>query len=506
MFKKVLVANRGEIAVRVIRALRFMNIRSVAVYSDADSEAMHVALADESYRIGPPSPAESYLNQDAIIKVAKNSGAEAIHPGYGFLSENSNFVKMCEENGIVFIGPSSMTLELTGNKSKCRENAAKIGVPVTPGSKGVIESIDEALEVAEDIGYPVMIKSAFGGGGLGIREAENREQLKEEWNRAISEAKNAFGRASLYLEKLVKPARHIEIQIFSDKYGNFVHLGERECSIQRRHQKLIEITPSPIIDDETRNRVGEYALKVARSVKYLNAGTVEFLRGSDGQFYFMEVNSRLQVEHPITEETTGVDIVVEQVNVAGGEPLSFSQPLIKHEGAAIECRITAEDPLNDFTPDSGVVRELRIPGGNGVRVDTALMEGVRIPEFYDSLIAKVITRGKNLDDARKRMIVALQEFNVSGIRTTLPFHLHVLNSEPFSTWKLDTNFIEENDIVGSLKREEQEKRSESAKRVAAIVAYLLSKGIHKQLKFETGEDKRTKITLNKSGGRFIDYI
>ena len=505
MFRKVLVANRGEIAVRVIRALKYLSVGSVAVYSDADAGAMHVGLADEAVRIGPPPPAESYLNHESIIMAAKKKGAEAIHPGYGFLSENADFVKACEENGIVFIGPRSSTLLLTGNKSKCRQKAASVGVPTTPGSRGEIGDIKEAIDLAEKVGYPVMLKSAFGGGGLGIREANNAGELEELWSRAMSEARNAFGRGSLYIEKLVRPARHIEIQILSDGHGNFVHLGERECSIQRRHQKLIEITPSPVVDEETRARIGEYALKVAKAVGYVNAGTVEFLRDSDGKFYFMEVNSRLQVEHPITEEVTGIDLVAEQVRIASGEYLSFTQSEIVHEGAAIECRITAEDPLNDFAPDSGLVKDLRLPGGRGVRVDTALFEGYRVPEYYDSLIAKVVAKGRDLEDARRRMLVALDGFSIAGIKTTIPFHISVLNSNAFSNWRLSTGFIEENDVIGNLRRMEEKRKIETLQLGAAVAAYLFLKGVHRELRLEEESSKQARRrTVHWEGGRFFD--
>lgn len=503
MYKKILVANRGEIAVRVIRTLKKMGIRSVAVYSDVDQDAMHASLADEAFRLGPPNPAESYLNQNAIIEIARRSGAEAIHPGYGFLAENSSFVSLCEENGIEFIGPSSKTLQLTGNKSRCREIAASEGVPVSPGSKGTVSDVEEALGVAEKVGYPVMLKSAFGGGGLGIREVRNSSELRASWEIAIGEAKNAFGRASLYIEKLVKPARHIEVQVLADKHGNIIHLGERECSIQRRHQKLIEMTPSPAVDEKTREKIGEYAVRIARAVGYRNAGTVEFLRGSQGNFYFMEVNSRLQVEHPITEEVTGLDIVKEQVRIAMGEELPLSQKDVVRRGAAIEIRINAEDPINNFSPDSGKVMDLRLPGGRGIRVDTALYPGFSVPEYYDSLVVKLIARGEDLEEARRAILSALEETVIKGIKTNIIFHKVVLESQEFASWNLSTDFIEENRIIERIKRRAEEERRGKALIGAVILSSMLSRGVHKTVTSTKVEQGQRRVT---SRGRFYDAI
>jgi len=501
MFRKVLVANRGEIAVRIIRTLKLMNVRSVAVFSDVDRNSVHVSMADEAYSIGPSSPQQSYLNKEVLVETAIKSGADAIHPGYGFLAENSKFADLCEKKGLAFIGPSSATLELTGNKSRCREIASSIGVPVTPGSKGEVNDIDTAKRIAEEIGYPILVKSAFGGGGKGIREASNDKQLEDVWNLALGEAQGSFGRASLYIEKLIKPARHIEMQMLADRYGKVLYLGERECSIQRRHQKLIEITPSPVVGEIDRKKLGDYAIKIAKAVSYTNAGTVEFLRDESGRFYFMEINSRLQVEHPITEEVTGIDLVKEQLTVASGERLSFEQDEIKPSGAAIECRITAEDPLNDFAPDSGFVHRLRLPAGRGVRVDSFLDEGTRIPEYYDSLVAKIITKGRSLDEARKLMLVALDELEISGVKTNVTFHKEVLTSDAFINWHLSTDFIQEEQILEKIKKKELEKNSKLELYGAIILSVMLSKGIHKDMEVKQGNNRKKNCVRD---GRFFD--
>ncbi|MEM0117084.1 MAG: acetyl-CoA carboxylase biotin carboxylase subunit [Conexivisphaerales archaeon] len=503
LFRKVLVANRGEIAVRVIRTLKLLGIQSVAVYSEADKDSMHVGMADEAYPIGQSAPQQSYLNKELLVETALRAGADAIHPGYGFLAENSEFAGLCEKRGVTFVGPSSRTLELTGNKSKCRELASSVGVPITPGSKGEVQEISKAKEIAEKIGYPVLVKSAYGGGGRGIREVKNSKQLEEIWNLALGEAAGSFGRASLYIEKLVKPARHVEMQIIADSYGKVVYLGERECSIQRRHQKLIEITPSPVINEADRKKLGEYAVKIARAVSYTNAGTVEFLRDSEGNFYFMEVNSRLQVEHPITEEVTGIDIVREQIAVASGERLNLEQEQIRPAGAAIECRITAEDPLNDFAPDSGTISSVRFPGGRGVRVDSYVTSGTRVPEYYDSLVAKIITKANTLDEARKLMLVALDELSIEGIKTNIPFHKEVLSHDSFINWQLNTDFIQDNAIIERLKRKEEERVRRIELYGAMALSVMLSRGIHLQTEQtrNTGRNKRI-----VRGERFFDVV
>jgi acetyl-CoA carboxylase biotin carboxylase subunit len=503
MFNKVLVANRGEIAVRIIRTLKLMDIKSVAVFSDADKDATHVAMADEAYSIGPSSAQQSYLNKELLVETAIASGADAIHPGYGFLAENSEFASLCEKKGLVFIGPSASTLELTGNKSRCREIASSIGVPVIPGSKGIVNDLDEAKAVAEEIGYPILVKSAFGGGGRGIREAKDDKQLEDIWNLALGEARGSFGRASLYLEKLVKPARHIEMQILADKHGKVLYLGERECSIQRRHQKLIEITPSPVVKEADRKELGDFAVKMAKAVSYTNAGTVEFLRDETGRFYFMEINSRLQVEHPITEEVTGIDLVREQLTVASGEKLSLEQGEIRPSGASIECRITAEDVLNDFAPDSGLVSKVSLPGGRGVRVDSYLRNGTIIPEYYDSLVAKIITRGKTLEEARKLMLIALDELEIVGVKTNIAFHKEVLTSEAFINWQLSTDFIQEERILEKIQRKESERKRKLELYGAIALSVMLSKGIHRDAEIE--QEKRKKGSYVRSR-RFFDLV
>jgi acetyl-CoA/propionyl-CoA carboxylase len=504
MFRKVLVSNRGEIALRIIRTLKVLGIRSVAIYSDADRESLHVRVADESYRVGSSPPSESYLNQKEIVSISVRSGADAIHPGYGFLAENSEFAALCEAQGVKFIGPSAETLSRTGNKSRCRQIASSAGVPVPPGSREPIADVEDALSLAEEIGYPLLLKSAYGGGGIGIREVWNRRELQYGWSRALSEAKNAFGRSELYVEKMIRPARHIEVQVLSDGKGSFIHLGERECSIQRRHQKLIELTPSPVVDDRDRRRLAEYAISVAKAVGYRNAGTVEFLRDEEGGFYFIEVNSRLQVEHPITEEVTGVDIVQEQLRIASGEGLSISQSDVVSNGAAIECRITAEDPLMDFAPDSGKVTELRFPGGKGIRVDSALYTGCTVPEFYDSLVAKVIARGKSLDESRRRISVALDEFHIAGVKTSIPFLKEVLDCKEFQSWRLSTNFIEECKILERLRKKAEAQRSENVRLGAAIAASLLYRGVHKVVAFDSGKGVARRYEFKVGRGRYFD--
>ncbi|MDG6928681.1 MAG: acetyl-CoA carboxylase biotin carboxylase subunit [Nitrososphaerota archaeon] len=486
MFSKVLVANRGEIAVRVIRTCKRLGVKTVAVYSDADREALHCGLADEAYRVGGAAPAESYLNAAAIVSLAKKAGAEAVHPGYGFLSENSDFARACEEEGIVFVGPSSATLTAAGNKVECKKLAGSEGVPVIQSTLRPVRSAEEAAEAAEGFGYPVLLKSAFGGGGLGIREVGGPKEIFESWGRAVNEAAGAFGRSSIYVEKLIRPARHVEVQILSDGKGRTIHLGERECSIQRRHQKLVEITPSPAIDGEMRDRIGQYAIKVARAIGYRNSGTVEFLLDAQGGFHFMEVNSRLQVEHPITEAVTGLDLVAEQLSVAAGEGMSLTQDEVRMNGAAIECRINAEDPLAGFAPSAGVVEGLRIPGGNGIRVDTALYRGWAVPEHYDSLVAKLVAWGRGLDEARRRMSVALEEFEISGFSTTVRFHREVMNSEAFAAWRLSTDFLAETGIIEKMVREAAAEKERRMRLGAAVAGILMDMGIHKVLELEDG--------------------
>ncbi|NYE58710.1 acetyl-CoA carboxylase biotin carboxylase subunit [Carboxydothermus ferrireducens] len=442
MFKKVLVANRGEIAVRIIRALREMGISSVAVYSEADRESLHVKLADEAICIGPKESNRSYLNIPAIISAALVTGAEAIHPGYGFLAENAAFAEAVEASGLTFIGPPPRAIELMGDKATARQTMIAAGVPVVPGSKKVVENVEEAVAIAREIGYPVMLKASAGGGGKGMRIAQNDEDLAKAFITARTEAQNAFGNPDVYLEKYVEEPRHIEIQVLGDKHGNYVYLFERDCSIQRRHQKLIEEAPSPFVDPILREKMGEAALKACRAVDYYSAGTVEFLVDRNKNFYFMEMNTRIQVEHPVTEFITGVDLIKEQIKIAAGEKLSISQKDLKINGWAIECRINAEDPEKNFMPSPGTVTEYLPPGGNGVRVDSFLYSGYKVVPYYDSLVAKVITWGQNREEAISRMQRALLEMRVEGIKTTIPFHLKVLENAFFRKGEVYTNFVQ----------------------------------------------------------------
>lgn len=442
MFKKILIANRGEIACRVIRACREMKIKTVAVYSEADKNALHVRMADEAYFIGASPSSKSYLRWEKIIEVAKQSGAEAIHPGYGFLSENSEFVREVTNQGITFIGPPPEAMEGMGGKMSARKIAIEAGVPIVPGTTEPLKSADEALEVANEMGFPVMLKASAGGGGKGMRLVESEADLKNALEAAQSEATASFGDDAVYVEKAVVCPRHIEIQIFSDKHGNHVHLGERECSIQRRHQKVIEECPSPIGDADLRQKMGECAVLVAKAVNYVGAGTVEFLVSDlDKSFYFLEMNTRLQVEHPVTELVTGIDLVREQINVAFGEKLSFTQDEIRMNGHAIECRVYAEDPENNFLPSPGKITRLRLPQGSGVRDDGGIYEGSEISIYYDPMISKFCVFGRNRAEAIDRMRRALQEYEVGGIKTTLPFFREVVEDTEFIEGKLDTGFI-----------------------------------------------------------------
>lgn len=442
MFKKILIANRGEIACRVIRACREMKIKTVAVYSEADNNALHVRMADEAYLIGAPPSAESYLRAEKVIGVAKKTGAEAIHPGYGFLSENAEFVRKVTEAGIVFIGPSPEAMEAMGGKISARIIAIEAGVPVVPGTIQPLKSFEEAREIAAQFGYPVMLKASAGGGGKGMRLVEREDDLKASLETAQSEAQASFGDDAVYVEKAIMRPRHIEIQVFSDKHGNHVYLGERECSIQRRHQKVIEECPSPINNAELRTRMGESAVKVAKAVDYVGAGTVEFLVSDvDKSFYYLEMNTRLQVEHPVTELVTGIDLVREQIRVAWGEKLSFTQDDIKMNGHAIECRVYAEDPENNFLPSPGKITRLRVPQGSGVRDDGGIYEGSEITIYYDPMISKFAVYGRDRAEAIDRMRRALQEYEVGGIKTTLPFFREVAEDAEFIEGKLDTGFI-----------------------------------------------------------------
>ncbi|MEQ2526128.1 acetyl-CoA carboxylase biotin carboxylase subunit [Bacillaceae bacterium CLA-AA-H227] len=448
MIKKLLIANRGEIAVRIIRACRDLGIESVAVYSEADKEALHVQLADEAYCIGPTSSKDSYLNFTNIISVAKLTGCDAIHPGYGFLAENADFADLCRECNIIFVGPSPEAITKMGTKDIARETMKEAGVPIVPGSQGIIKDEPEAIELANQIGYPVIIKATAGGGGKGIRVAKNETELLKGINITQQEALTAFGNPGVYIEKFIEDFRHVEIQILADGFGNVVHLGERDCSIQRRLQKLLEETPSPALDSEIREEMGSAAVKAAKAVDYTGAGTIEFIYDyRNRKFYFMEMNTRIQVEHPVTEMVTGVDLIKEQIKVASGEALPFSQEEVQFNGWAIECRINAENPEKNFMPSPGKINMYLPPGGLGVRVDSAAYPGYSIPPYYDSMIAKVITYGSTREEAISRMKRALSEFVVEGIHTTIPFHLKLLSHEKFVDGDFNTKFLEMYEVM-----------------------------------------------------------
>ena len=441
MLKKVLVANRGEIAVRIIRACREMGIRTVAVYSEADKDSLHRKLADESVCIGPARSGLSYLNVKNLIEAACQTGADSIHPGYGFLSESSSFAKMCNEIGIKFIGPSSEIIELMGNKSKAKATMKKAGVPVVPGSDGLVNSLEEAKKISKKIKYPVIIKASAGGGGKGIRIAYSEEELIKAYDIVKQEAKISFNDDSIYIEKFVENPRHVEVQILADEHGNVVHLGERDCSIQRRNQKVLEETPSMILNDKTRKKMFDVTVKAIKEIGYSSAGTIEYLVDKNLDFYFMEMNTRVQVEHPITEAVSGVDIVKEQLRIAAGETLSISQKDIHFTGHSMECRINAEDPEKNFMPCPGLITGLLIPGGNGIRVDTAVYAGYRVPQTYDSMIGKLIVHGKDRAEAISKIKSALGEFIVEGINTNTDFLYKILDNENFKTNNYDTSFI-----------------------------------------------------------------
>ncbi|MEK7399988.1 MAG: acetyl-CoA carboxylase biotin carboxylase subunit [Candidatus Poribacteria bacterium] len=440
-FNKILVANRGEIAVRIMRACKEMGIRTVAVYSSADTDSMHVRYADEAICIGPNDKSKSYLSLSNIISAADITNAEAIHPGTGFLAEAPHFAEACRDHGITFIGPAPENIEMMGDKAKARQVMDKAGIPPIPGSKGVLRNEKEAIKIARKLGYPIVVKAAAGGGGLGIREAYNDAGLSSVFQLVQSEAKSAFGRSEVYIEKLIERAKHIEFQILADKYGNVLCLGERDCSVQRRKQKLIEETPCIVINPKIREEMIKLLAKVMKNIKYTNLGTVEFLMDHEEKFYFMEMNTRIQVEHTITEEVTGLDLVKEQIKLAAGEKLNLRQNDIHFNGHSIECRINAEDPDKKFMPFPGTVDDFYAPGGPGVRMDTHIYRGYRIPPFYDSLIAKLITHGRNRDEAIARMKRALDETIISGIKTTIPFHKRILEDEKFLRGEVYVNFL-----------------------------------------------------------------
>ncbi len=442
MFKKVLIANRGEIALRIIRACQELGVKTVAVYSQADRESLHVRFSDEEVCIGPPASSQSYLNIPRIVAAAEITGAEAIHPGYGFLAENAEFSEICARSNIVFIGPTPEQIRAMGDKAVARNTMKKAGVPTVPGSEGLVRTPAEAIEAAREIGFPIMIKAAAGGGGKGMRVAQDEDTFPRLLQAAQNEAQNAFGDSSVYLERCIMRPRHVEFQVFGDQQGRILHLGERDCSIQRRHQKLVEEAPSPALTPELRKAMGDAAVRAAEAIQYVGAGTIEFLLDEDGSFYFIEMNTRIQVEHPVTEVTTGFDLVKEQIRVAAGEPLSFPDEPVVLRGHAIEFRINAEDPERNFQPSPGQITIFHPPGGPGVRLDTHVYAGYRVPPYYDSLLAKLIVSGKTRDEALVRARYALNSFVIEGVSTTIPFLQEIVNDSEFQAGRVDTRFVE----------------------------------------------------------------
>ena len=484
MFRKILIANRGEIAIRVMRACKELGVHSVAVYSEADKNSLFAKYADEAHSIGEPAPAKSYLNIGKIIETAEKAGAEAIHPGYGFLAENPNLGRECEKHGIKLIGPKWSVIDEMGDKITARKLMKKAGVPIVPGTEKGIKNVSEAVQTAESIGYPVMVKASAGGGGIGMRIVSEEDELLRAIESTKSVAESAFGDATIYIEKYIEEPRHIEFQILADEHGNTIHAAERECSIQRRNQKLIEEAPSPIMTEELRQNIGEIAVRAASSIGYTNAGTVEFLY-SNGQFYFLEMNTRVQVEHPISEGITGLDLVKEQLKIAAGDEISCKQDDIKVNGHSIECRINAEDPLNDFAPNPGKITGYRSPGGPGVRVDSGVYMNYTIPSYYDSMISKLIVWGRNRNEAINRMKRALSEYIILGVKTTIPFHKAMMASPHFHKGKLHTHFVDEykNEIYDNMKKVVEEDREMverlkstflPSKKVAAVSAAVSS--------------------------------
>ncbi len=494
-FHKVLIANRGEIALRIIRACRELGLKSVAVYSDADRNALHVRMADEAYHIGPAVAAKSYLHIPTLIEVAKRAGAQAVHPGYGFLSENAQFVQACQDAGLIFIGPPPEAQAAMGEKTAARRTAQAAGVPIVPGAMSDIEDDTLVHGMAERIGYPILLKAAAGGGGKGIRFVRDPKDLLSSLRTARSEARSAFGDGRVYLEKAISPARHIEVQFIADTHGNVVHLGERECSIQRRHQKLIEESPSPVVDPELRARMTSATINLVRSIRYVNAGTAEFLLGPDGNFYFLEVNARIQVEHPVTELVTGIDLVQEQFRVAAGLPLSFSQEDIVLRGAAIECRVSAEDPENRFLPATGTVVALQEPSGPGVRVESSLYPGLQVPLYYDPLLSKLIVWGRDRMQAIARMRRAIDEYQILGVRTTLPFARWLMEQPRYIAADMSTDFIAEEWDTRPKQAEQEAEVGQAELAVEQIAAIMGGLLLHEQIE----EEKQRMHPLNNGG-------
>ncbi|MBA4458331.1 MAG: acetyl-CoA carboxylase biotin carboxylase subunit [Nitrosopumilaceae archaeon] len=471
MIEKVLIANRGEIALRVIRTCKALGIKTVAVYSDEDTNSLHVKQASEAYHIGEAAPAKSYLNQEKILDVMLSSGTDAVHPGYGFLSENDDFARLCEKNKITFIGPSADSMNLCGDKMECKAAMLKAEVPTVPGSPGLVKDADEAEKIANEIGYPVLLKSVYGGGGRGIRLVTNDQELREGFETVTGESIAAVGKSAIIVEKFLEKTRHIEYQMCRDHHGNTVHLFERECSIQRRNQKLIEQTPSPVVDAAKREEIGELVVKAAKAVDYTNLGTAEFLRADNGEFYFIEINARLQVEHPISEMVSGLDFVKLQIDIANGEPLPFKQKDLQMNGYAIECRINAEDTFLDFAPSTGPVPDVTIPGGPNVRCDTYLYPGCTVSPFYDSLMAKLCTWGPTFEESRTRMLTALNDMYVEGVETSIPLYKTILNSEEYKNGELSTDFLKRYDMINKLSedlKKEKENKTEAALAAAII--------------------------------------
>ena len=472
MIEKVLIANRGEIALRVIRTCKALGIKTVAVYSDEDTNSLHVKQASEAYHIGEAAPAKSYLNQEKILDVMLSSGTDAVHPGYGFLSENDDFARLCEKNKITFIGPSADSMNLCGDKMECKAAMLKAEVPTVPGSPGLVKDAEDAAKVANDIGYPVMLKSVYGGGGRGIRIVTNDKELHDGFETVTSESIAAVGKSAIIVEKFLEKTRHIEYQMCRDHHGNSVHLFERECSIQRRNQKLIEQTPSPVVDDAKREEIGEIVVRAAEAVDYTNLGTAEFLRADNGEFYFIEINARLQVEHPISEMVSGLDFVKLQIDIANGEPLPFKQKDLKMNGYAIECRINAEDTFLDFAPSTGPVPDVTIPSGPNVRCDTYLYPGCTVSPFYDSLMAKLCTWGPTFDESRTRMLTALNDMYVEGVETSIPLYKTILNSEEYKKGELSTDFLKRYGMIDKLTEDlKQEKENKTDAALAAAIIH-----------------------------------
>jgi len=496
MISKVLIANRGEIALRVIKTCKALGIKTVAVYSDEDRNSLHVKKATESYHIGEAAPAKSYLNQEKILEVMLSSGTDAVHPGYGFLSENDDFARLCEKNKINFIGPSADSMNLCGDKMRCKAAMLKAKVPTVPGSPGLVKDADEAEKIANEIGYPVMLKSVYGGGGRGIRIVNTDQELQDGYETVTAESIAAVGKSAIIVEKFLEKTRHIEYQMCRDHHGNAVHLFERECSIQRRNQKLIEQTPSPAVDEAKREEIGELVVKAAEAVDYTNLGTAEFLRADNGEFYFIEINARLQVEHPISEMVSGLDFVKLQLDIANGEPLPFKQSDLKMNGYAIECRINAEDTFLDFAPSTGPVPDVTIPSGPSVRCDTYLYPGCTVSPFYDSLMAKLCTWGQTFEESRLRMLNALNDFYIQGVETSIPLYKTILKTDEYKNGQLSTDFLKRFGIIDRLKEDLKNQRKD--KQIAAIAAAVMhSTFFQSRVKSSTVTNPRWKSRMDR---------